>query len=272
MTRRTKMKVQAYISAAGIEVRPKTGSFRAWRDLAAKENTPLKLPPDDPCPFCEGWLSAKTLEGYGEVWCVCQVLRFGEQYRLAHSQFASPMQKRSLDDLHPWDNPKFQKVYSNMLKGMSEWLEWPETWITFMGSVGIGKTHILQSLAQELVPWSLYITASDFESKLFLGMGKESDYKVETLIRVVSYAPFLFLDDLGTEYGSKFPKAALRRVIDYRYSKPSEYVTVVASNLTADELMRYDERVADRLLDKHIGGMIDLRTTRSWRRYGKDIT
>jgi DNA replication protein DnaC len=266
------MKVKAFDSAAGIELRPKTGSFRAWRHLAAEENTKMEIPLDTLCTFCNGWLSDRNLRGYGEVWCICQVLKFGERYRLAHGQFASPMRDYKLSDLQIWGDDDFQDDLQITLMNMEEWLKWPEEWLVIEGTIGVGKTHILQSLAHVLKPWSLYITASDFESKLFFGMDKSSDYKVEQFIYTVSHAPFLFLDDLGTEYGAKFPKAALRRVIDYRYSRPSEYVTVVATNLRIRQLIRYDERVADRLLDKHIGSLIQLRNKESWRRHGEDTT
>ena len=261
------MKIKEYTSASGVKVRPMTGSFRAWRHLSAETNRVFEMPETGECPFCGGWLSWRDLEGYGEVWCICQVLKFSERYKLMHGMFASPMEEKTLAQIEPWGNSAFRNGLMATVNHMEEWLKWPERWVLLLGTNGIGKTHILQSLARALEPWSLYITASDFESRLYQGLSDESNYSVETFLHVVSHAPFLFLDDLGTEYGSKFPKAALRRVVDYRYLRPSEYVTVIASNKTPRELTQFDMRIGDRLLDDHIGDSYQITYDKSWRRH-----
>lgn len=264
------MQIKEYQSVAGIPIRPYTASFLAWRDLARKTGTRMILPENELCPFCGGWLSANNLEGYGQVWCICEILKRGSHLSLLHGRFASVTKERKLSELELWGDTDFRNAFGNLIAGMENWLLWPNKWITLLGSVGIGKTHILMALSQELKPWSLYITAGDFESKLFMAMNNKRDdgFTVEELISTVSHAPFLFLDDLGAEYGSKFPKATMRRVLDFRYSKPEEYVTVVASNLDPGELMMYDERMGDRLLDRHIGILVDMRYPESWRQHG----
>lgn len=264
------MNIQVFESAEGVELRAKTGSFRAWRHLAAKTGTEMKLPKHDGlCPYCGGWLSDIELEGYGKVWCLCKTLQRGEALRFSQAQFSSPIKNEyKLDQLQPWGSTKFQNALMTIVGELEEWLEWPEKWWTIMGTVGIGKTHMIVSLANELRPWSLYVTAGDLESKVFEGMDDSSDYSLGRLIHVVSHAPFLFLDDIGAEYGGDFFMSVLRRIIDFRYQRPTEYVTVVASNLRARELAQYDRRIADRLLDKHIGEKVLLTYDQSWRRHG----
>jgi DNA replication protein DnaC len=183
------------------------------------------------------------------------------------------MEERKLSQLQMWGSIPFQQALRSEIEDLEEWLEWPERWLLITGTVGLGKTHMLQSLAQELAPWSLYITAGDFEGKVFQGLDRSNRFTVEEFIFVLSHAPFLFYDDLGAMYGSPFPQKTLRRVIDYRYSRPSEYVTVIASNLNAtkpNEFIEYDVRMADRIMDKHICDVLEIRYDSSWRTDGND--
>lgn len=267
------MEIQVFESANGIELRAKTGSFRAWRHLAAETGAEMKLPKHDGlCPYCGGWRSDVTLENYGKVWCLCKVLERGAALHFENARFSSPVKSEyKLEQLQPWGSTELQDAIVMLVDKLNEWLLWPEKWWTIMGTVGMGKTHMIVSLANELRPWSLYITAGDLEGKVFEGMDKSSDFSLERLIKAVSHTPFLFLDDVGAEYGGDFFKSVLRRVIDFRYQRPSEYVTVVASNLRPRELVEYDKRIADRLLDKYIGEKVLLTYKESWRRHGDTV-
>jgi len=190
-------------------------------------------------------------------------------FRLQHAKLSSPIRPEyNLGQLEPWGSSGIQAALMQIVDSLEQWLIWPDKWITIMGSVGIGKTHMLHSLANNLRPWSLYITSSDLQSKVFEAMDRDSNFTVEDVVHIASHAPFLFLDDLGAEYGnSNFAMAILRRIIDYRYQRPEEYVTVVSSNLNQTQIVDFDPRIADRLFDNKIGSSILLNYSQSWRRH-----
>ena len=262
------MKVHVFEDNKGIETRGTTSSFRAWRAFTAKAETPMypNFSNDNVCRICGGWLSNINLVDYGKVICICEIEKIEKRLKYTHGRFSSKTsRKNTLDDLQLWGHDlKFKEKLAEAIQGVTDWLEWPEKWLVLGGSVGTGKTHILLSIQRELEPWALYITASDLEGMIFESMQRTSDFALEELVNAAKYAPFLLLDDIGTEYGSDFPRAILRRIIDFRYQRPTEYVTVIASN----KIKGYDPRITDRILDKHIGQTFILATDKSWRQHG----
>jgi DNA replication protein DnaC len=139
---------------------------------------------------------------------------------------------------------------------------WPQKWVHIQGRVGCGKSHMLMALATYLGTWALYITATDLESKVFKAL---EDKELEDMVESIKRAPILLLDDIGMDYGSDFPKSIMRKIIDFRYTVPWEFVTVTTSNLGRVELRAYDQRIADRILDDKIGKVLRLPNVGSWR-------
>jgi DNA replication protein DnaC len=144
---------------------------------------------------------------------------------------------------------------------------WPSKWITILGDPGSGKSHVLSALDKKLNPWSLYITSADFEAKSFRATKGVAEYSLEDMLDVISQAPILLYDDFGLEYGKDYIRALIRRVFDFRYRRPTEYITIVTSNLDKSELYETDPRIADRILDNKIGKLIVLEDVASWRRH-----
>lgn len=225
------------------------GSWLAWKPHLAK----YKYNKD--CPYCEElgrvsipkFVSENNPEGL--VRCICEVYRHGQIFRKQSDLFNSRyLESRTLDNIvdrrgAPQANAKF------VATELSRWLRWPSCWITLLGGVGVGKTHILSAIMDELVPYSLYVTMGDLESMFFRAKEQGTLPMIE---EVLMYFPVLLLDDVGAEYGGRFAESVLTRVIDFRYRTPFEFITVCASNLNKQQLYVQYPRVADRILDRTI--------------------
>jgi DNA replication protein DnaC len=131
--------------------------------------------------------------------------------------------------------------------------------------VGVGKTHILAAIDDEFRPWSLYITASHLESLVFETMKKDV---LDDLVETLSSVPILLFDDLGSDYGATFAKSVFRRIIDKRYLSHDELLTVVATNLSENQIRIYDMRIADRILERGATYILPLEYEGSWRKTG----
>ena len=124
--------------------------------------------------------------------------------------------------------------------------------LLMQGGPGLGKTHLSLAIAREVIDKDfgvVYVSAPTLMSQL----AKESfDYssKNSGVSQALIDCDLLILDDLGTEFGTRFSTAAMYNMINSRMitSKP----TIISTNLTMKELQEsYGSRVTSRL----IGGL-----------------
>lgn len=139
----------------------------------------------------------------------------------------------------------------------------PQRDLLFSGTSGLGKTFLLNCIAQRVLSrgysaWKL--TAHRLMSLLRDEAFGRGDPEQQTLLWEV---PLLLVDDLGTEpmlENVTIPQ--LFRLLDERASARRH--TIVSTNLTPHQLLeRYTERIGSRLMDA--------RTTGSIRFLGKDV-
>lgn len=122
--------------------------------------------------------------------------------------------------------------------------------LLFMGSSGLGKTHLSLSIVKEVLKKGfvpVYSSAENLFSKIeeekFSGNTKES-------YDIVLNADLLVIDDLGTEVSTSVTKAFLYNIINTRIlsGKP----TIISTNLTMKEIEeKYTARVASRLIGNY---------------------
>lgn len=249
---------------------PLLHSFLAWRAWYKKHPGSMTIARDDKgtCLVCENRLELNT-EEYGRVRCVCWLKDTEGFLEIETASYRSQYLKRYMDDYQPWGDKSSQDRIIEIKDLIADWMEWPKKWLLLTGMVGCGKSHILTSIATEFGSWCLYITAGDFEQFVFSAM---QNHNLDEMMQIIKKAPLLVFDDLGADYGSDFIKSNLRKVIDFRYMLPTEYVTVIATNLRRFSnikrertLRSYDARIADRILDQHIGITIPFENIASWR-------
>lgn len=122
--------------------------------------------------------------------------------------------------------------------------------LLFVGTTGLGKTHLSTSIAKEVIKkgyYVCYVTSqsmiSDFSS-LRYGMGGEEDENSPT----AKYydCDLLIIDDLGTELNTQFAVSVIYNVINTRISR--SLPMIISTNLTSQELRKtYAERITSRL-------------------------
>ncbi len=122
--------------------------------------------------------------------------------------------------------------------------------ICILGQVGIGKTTLAISIANELLEQEysvFYATAFDinniFVDKKFNKLSDESLYDDAIA------SDLLIIDDLGVEVSNTIGKEYLFNVIDSRTNNNKK--TIICSNLNMEEIeSKYDTRIASRLSNK----------------------
>lgn len=255
-------RVNSYMTLEGVNVPSILGSYMVWRAVG---QTPV-LPPverdeNGVCKYCGGREEINTTE-YGLVRCLCAIHKEAERLRISTAGLRVLIPSKSLDDLQPIGSPQDKLILSETKKEIGKWMANPQSaWVTLIGSVGTGKTHILAAIARSFGVWALYLTTGDLETLIFKSLHEET---LEYVIDAIRRHPILLIDDLGSEHGADFVRANLRKIVDFRYMMWPEFPTVVATNLFEPALRSYDPRIADRILDANVVIRAEL-TGPSWR-------
>lgn len=122
--------------------------------------------------------------------------------------------------------------------------------LLFVGTTGLGKTHLSTSIAKEVIKkgyYVCYVTSqnmiSDFSSLRFGMVGEEDE---DSPTSKYYECDLLIIDDLGTELNTPFAVSVIYNVINTRISR--NLPMIISTNLTASELRKnYAERITSRL-------------------------
>ncbi|MGD1997122.1 MAG: ATP-binding protein [Anaerolineae bacterium] len=123
----------------------------------------------------------------------------------------------------------------------------PEGWVAFTGTYGCGKTHLAAAIANERVRQghpALFVVVPDLLDHLRATFNPQSTVSFDKRFEEVRRAPFLVLDDLGTESATPWAREKLHQVFDYRYN--ARLPTIITTATPIEEL---DPRLATRMLD-----------------------
>lgn len=120
--------------------------------------------------------------------------------------------------------------------------------LLFMGTTGLGKTHLSSAVAKEVVERGfdvIYESAqkifSDFEAEKF---GRVSP--MEHLTERYLDCDLLIIDDLGTEMQSQFTVSCLYHLVNTRLIR--EKSMIISTNIRKEELLaKYTDRITSRL-------------------------
>jgi len=123
----------------------------------------------------------------------------------------------------------------------------PVGWLTFTGTYGCGKTHLAAGIAnaraREGHP-ALFVVVPDLLDHLRAAFNPQSPITYDKRFEEVRRAPFLVLDDLGTESATPWAQEKLFQLLNYRY------VAKLPTVLTTSRLMEdLDPKIRTRLLD-----------------------
>ena len=212
------------------------------------------------CPFCYGSLAIEDTVSYGKSYCLCHLLDYQRLLANELQRYCTPFDSNDVIPLRDMDTRDNKNLKAAIESGI-DFINELSFWLVILGPRGTGKTNILFNIAQKMGPMALYISADDFEHKLFEAVETNT---VTVMMNAFRRIPVLLFDDWGIEYGQvsgqkeSFVTAKLRGIINYRYSSWKEKLTVLTSNMTSGLLMKRDSRLASRLHDHRRARLISL--------------
>ncbi|MBZ0281102.1 MAG: ATP-binding protein [Anaerolineae bacterium] len=191
--------------------------------------------------------------------------RFGKLYRCPNNPVDQDTERherlRRLSNLGDFADKTFYNfvVDENKLKNLeylslrsafnfaSEYAQNPEGWLLLEGSYGCGKTHLAAAVGNYRLQQGdmvLFITVPDLLDHMRSSFAPNSEASYDETFERIRNAPFLILDDLGTENASAWAREKMFQLFNHRYNK--RLPTVVTTNLKLETL---DPRIQSRLVD-----------------------
>ncbi len=128
-----------------------------------------------------------------------------------------------------------------------EYVKNPEGWLVFMGRDACGKTHLAAAIAnyrQSQGYPAMLVVVPDLLDHLRATFAPQSTVSYDKEFEKVRTAPFLVLDDLGTESATPWAREKLYQIFNFRYQ--AKLPTVVTMQKALDET---DPRLASRMQD-----------------------
>jgi DNA replication protein DnaC len=166
-------------------------------------------------------------------------------------------------------NEAGKKDAQTLLALIKHWMESNE-WLTIIGGVGTGKTHLLKSAIWKTDGY--YITAYDFDRRMKdFRKGMEDNNGGYTdpdvwLDRLANAERHVAIDDIGAGYIQRgWTLSKFERLIDIRYR--NKFPTVIATNFDGKKLQsEMGERIVSRITDVNYGNCIVLKNCMDIRR------
>ena len=160
-------------------------------------------------------------------------------------------------------NPKLQNKNSNsykeildLLETVKRWSESDKGWLTLIGGVGVGKTHLLKSAIFRANGY--YLTAYEFDQRIkdFRSGMEDKNTLIftdpdEWRSRIANMKRHLVIDDIGAGYIQRgWTLSRFERLIDLRYR--NQLPTAIATNLDEKTLdLELGERINSRIRDRN---------------------
>ena len=121
--------------------------------------------------------------------------------------------------------------------------------VLMFGKTGLGKTHLSMAIATAVVKKGFFVVYGSAQN-LLREAEKEYFSGGDSTINTLINCDLLILDDLGTEFDSKFNTSQIYNIINTRleFLRP----TIINTNLSGKELQeRYAPRVVSRLIGEY---------------------
>ena len=121
--------------------------------------------------------------------------------------------------------------------------------LLFMGTTGVGKTHLSSAIAYEVIKKGFDVFYDSAQSILY-SFEKERFSRFGTfdpdIIERYMTCDLLIIDDLGTEYSGSMSVSSLYNLINMRLLENKSMI--ISTNLTGEEMQkRYDDRIVSRM-------------------------
>lgn len=165
-----------------------------------------------------------------------------------------PAQQRSLRLAYTWAR---------------DYAENPAGWLIFKGAYGCGKTHLAAAIANHQLAQAkpvLFVNVPDLLDHLRSTYAPTAETGYDERFDQVRSAPFLILDDLGTQYQTEWAEEKLYQIFNYRYT--AKLPTAITTNIDIEDM---DARIRSRLADPSLSQVITI-TAPDYRAGGADFT
>ena len=129
-----------------------------------------------------------------------------------------------------------------------QYADHPKGWLLLFGGYGCGKTHLAAAMANEQRRQgksALFVVTPDLLDHLRATFSPMSPVRFDKRFDQVRTAPFLVMDDLGTESASPWAQEKLYQLFNHRYM--AHLPTVIT---TTQKLEDMDPRLRTRMLDQ----------------------
>jgi len=133
-----------------------------------------------------------------------------------------------------------------VLTTAKHYAENPQGFIVFTGDYGCGKTHLAASIANAIAARGvsvMFVVVPDLLDHLRAAFAPGSTTPYDQRFEEARNAPFLVLDDLGTENATPWAREKLYQIIDHRY------VAHLPTAITVHREAQIDPRIQSRIFD-----------------------
>lgn len=197
--------------------------------------------------FCKKCNDSGFIEGQ---YCDCLIEEINKILKL-ESGFIN-LEEFENANFEIFENKEFMK---NLFDKMKKWCysNFDKNLILLAGQTGVGKTHLMKCMANELIKRHKLVTLTTsfaMHQDFVKSYATRDLIEKQDLLDKYLTAEILFIDDLGTELRQReITVNYLYQIINER--KMKKLPTVITSNLNLEEIMDYyDERIASRIADK----------------------
>lgn len=138
------------------------------------------------------------------------------------------------------------KTYSRTAKG----------WLVLKGNYGVGKTHLAAAIANDRLARGepvLFVVVPDLLDYLRSAYSPNSEISYDDRFESIRSAPFLLLDDLGSQSATPWSQEKLFQLLNHRYN--AQLSTVITTNSKLEDL---DPRLRSRLNDSNICQIVQI--------------
>lgn len=196
------------------------------------------------CPKCYG-TGMEIVPGKGARICSCRKMRS------QHGQFESVRLPKRYDGFHFGNYKPQNQSQTAALKGaMNFAMEYPavDRGLLFMGSVGVGKTHLAVSILKGLTERGFSCLFYEFGSLLKEIQDSYNPNTQSSELRVlgpVLQTDVLVLDELGASKPTDWVRDTMAHVINTRYNERK--FTIFTTNYLDDRPNAREETLEDRI-------------------------
>lgn len=185
-----------------------------------------------------------------------------EAVRLSRSGIPEARRQQTLGSFKPGVHP----IAKLALEDAWAFVNGGKPWLVLSGNPGCGKTHLARGAALELIHqgWDvIYTTSVALATRLKSTQSPTSELRFEDVMKQLTEAGLLVVDDYGSETQSDFVTSTYEDIFNARYDAMG--VTIITTNLPKEQLKRISPRIYSRMGDRelsvwrHMAGVPDYR-------------